>query len=93
MCCGNYKLRDRLTAHSLFIKMNLCKSPSVKKLIEQDYVDVAVFRKSEGWQPTHYFLGEEVLFESIDLTLSVEAIYHRVVNQDITEYLQAKAAQ
>ena len=69
--------------------------PSLKEfvLIEQDYVDVAVFRKSEGWQPTHYFLGEDVVFESIELSLPVETIYHRVVNQDMTEFLQAKAAK
>lgn len=68
--------------------------PSLEEfvLIEQDYVDVAVFRKSEGWQPTHYFLGDYVLFESIKLSLSVEVIYHRVVNQDMSEFLQAKAA-
>lgn len=69
--------------------------PSLEEfvLIEQDYVDVAVFRKSEGWQPTHYFLGDHAMFKSIDLCLSVEAIYHRVINQDMTEFLQAKMAQ
>lgn len=71
-------------------RLEYINMPSLEEfvLIEQDYVDVAVFRKSQGWQPTHYFLGEEVLFESIDFSLSVEAIYHRVQNQDMTEFLQ-----
>lgn len=59
-------------------------------LIEQDYVDVTVFRKSNRWLPTHYFLGEEVTFDSIELTLSVEEIYHRVVNEDMDEWLEGK---
>ncbi|MEY3881691.1 MAG: hypothetical protein RIQ94_2487, partial [Pseudomonadota bacterium] len=41
--------------------------PSLKEyvLIEQDFVDIQVFRRSEGWIPSHYFLGDEVTFESI----------------------------
>lgn len=62
-------------------------------IIEQDYVDVAVFRKSDNWQPTHYFLGEEVQFESIDLTLSVEEIYHRVQNEDMSLFMEGKKAE
>lgn len=56
-------------------------------IIEQDYVDVAVFRKSDQWRPTHYFLGDEIHFESIGLTLAVEEIYSRVNNEDMNEYL------
>ena len=56
-------------------------------IIEQDYVDVAVFRKSDQWRPTHYFLGDEIHFESIDLTLAVEEIYSRVNNEDMNEHL------
>ncbi|MFI3222677.1 MAG: Uma2 family endonuclease [Methylococcaceae bacterium] len=56
-------------------------------LIEQDCVDITVYRKSDGWHSVHYFLGETVYFESIDLTLSVEDIYHRVQNEDMVEFL------
>jgi Uma2 family endonuclease len=59
-------------------------------LIEQDFVDIQVFRRSEGWIPSHYFLGDEVTFESIGLTLSVEDIYHRVQNDDMVEFLANK---
>jgi Uma2 family endonuclease len=66
--------------------------PSLKEyvLIEQDFVDIQVFRRSEGWIPSHYFLGDEVTFESIGLTLSVEDIYHRVQNDDMVEFLANK---
>lgn len=56
-------------------------------VIEQDYVDVSVYRRSDQWRPTHYFLAEEITFESIELTLSVAEIYHRVENQDMQEWL------
>ena len=59
-------------------------------LIEQDYVDIAVFRKNQSWQPTHYFLGDTIEFESIGLSLAVETIYKRVENQDMTDFLQAQ---
>ena len=40
-------------------------------LIEQDFVDVEVCRRSEGWVSNHFFLGDEVTFESIGLCLQV----------------------
>ncbi len=69
--------------------------PSLQEyvIIEQDYVDVAVFRKSDSWQPTHYFLGEEVQFESIDLSLSVEEIYHRVQNEEMTQFIESRMTE
>jgi Uma2 family endonuclease len=58
-------------------------------LIEQDYVDVCVLRKRQHWQPCHYFLGDEVTFEAIDLTLPVVEIYNRVVNEDMAQWLKS----
>jgi len=60
-------------------------------LIQQDFVDIQVIRRSEGWLPKHYFLDDEITFESIGLTLSVEDIYHRVQNDDMVEFLNNKA--
>ncbi|MFT4926584.1 MAG: Uma2 family endonuclease, partial [Phenylobacterium sp.] len=57
-------------------------------LIEQDFVDIEVMKKSDGWKSSHYFLGDKVYFESIDLTLSVEEIYHRVHNDNMQAFLQ-----
>ncbi len=62
-------------------------------LIEQDIADVTVLRRREGWLPNHYFLGDDITFESIDLTLPVEDIYRRVNNQDVTAFLSGGAEQ
>jgi Uma2 family endonuclease len=69
--------------------------PSLKEyvLIQQDFVDIQVIRRNEGWIPKHYFLGDNITFESIDLTLSVEDIYHRVQNEDMQEFINNKAEQ
>lgn len=56
-------------------------------LIEQDIVDVEVCRRSEGWVSNHYFLGDDVPFESVDLTLSVAEIYARVDNEDMQVFM------
>ena len=66
--------------------------PSLKEyvLIEQDFVDITVYRKSDSWRSIHYFLEEQIYFESIDLTLSVEEIYHRVKNDDMVDFLEKK---
>lgn len=66
--------------------------PSLEEyvLIEQDFVDIEVMRKSDDWKSTHYFLGDKVHFQSIDLTLTVEEIYHRVQNDNMTAYLANK---
>ena len=62
-------------------------------LIEQDFVKVEVIRRSSGWLPAHYYLGDEVVFESIGLTLAVEDIYDRVQNEDVTDWLAKKARE
>lgn len=68
--------------------------PSLQEyvLIEQDIVDIEVVRRSEGWQSKHYFLGDELTFESIGLSLSVEDIYLRVHNEDMLQFLRKKEA-
>jgi Uma2 family endonuclease len=75
-------------------KMAIYKTiPSLQEyvLIEQDVVDVEVCRRSAGWVSEHYFLGDDITFESIDITLSCAAIYHRVNNEDMQAYLVAQA--
>ena len=69
--------------------------PSLQEyvLIEQDYAEIDVQRRSDNWQSAYYFLGDEITFESIDVTLSVEDIYQRVDNHDIQEFLKQKEQQ
>jgi len=62
-------------------------------LIEQDFVDVEVCRKSEGWVSNHYFMGDSVQFDAIGLTLTVEEIYARVDNDEVQAYLLEQQAQ
>ncbi len=59
-------------------------------LIEQDFVDVEVCRRSSGWVSNHYFLGDDVWFESLDFNLAVEEIYRWVENEDMMAFLQAR---
>jgi|WetSurSiteA1Bulk_404760.scaffolds.fasta_scaffold00099_10 Uma2 family endonuclease len=62
--------------------------PSLQEyvLIEQDIVDIEICRRSQGWQPEHYFMGDEITFAAIELTLSVNDIYERVVNEDVQAF-------
>ncbi len=57
-------------------------------LIEQDYIEIEICRRSANWFPARYYLGDEITFESIGLTLSVVEIYQRVENEEMLEYLQ-----
>lgn len=60
-------------------------------LIEQDKAEIQVCRKKDHWQPYYYYLGEEITFESIGVTISVEDIYYQVDAKDVLEYLQSKS--
>jgi hypothetical protein len=62
-------------------------------LIEQDIVDVEVCRRSQGWVSNHYFLGDEVFFECVNLTLSVADIYARVDNDDVRTFWLEQQSQ
>lgn len=62
-------------------------------LIQQDSAEIMVCRRNNSWAAEFFFLGDEVTFESIGLTISVETIYQRVKNQDVLDYLQQKAQQ
>lgn len=81
---------DKITKRQAYLQI-----PTLQEylLIEQDFVEVEVMRKSEHWQSAYYYLGDEVTLDSIGMTLSVEAIYDRVQNSDMAEWLAQKAEQ
>jgi Uma2 family endonuclease len=81
---------DRTSKRLAYINL-----PSLQEyvLIEQGFVNVEVLRKSSNWQGSHYVLGDDVHFESIDLTLSVADIYERVQNDDVSEFLQRSSGE
>lgn len=64
--------------------------PSLKEyvLIEQDIVDIEICRSNNHWQPEHYFMGDEITFEAIDLTVFVNDIYERVQNDDVQTFFE-----
>ncbi|MDD2863418.1 MAG: Uma2 family endonuclease [Methylococcales bacterium] len=59
-------------------------------LIEQDRVEITVFRKSDEWRPTYYYIDDEITFTSIDLTLPVLELYQRVENDDMRDFLKTR---
>lgn len=67
--------------------------PSLQEyvLIEQDFVDIEVSRRSNHWQPEHYYLGDQVYLAAVDLRLPVDAIYARVQNEDMQAFTQTAA--
>ena len=69
--------------------------PSLQEyvLIEQDHTEVEVMRRAQNWFPEHYFLGDEVNFEAIGLTVGVTELYHRVDNEDMRDFLQSLQQQ
>lgn len=60
-------------------------------IIEQDHAEIQVCRRKDHWQSYYYYLGEEIIFESIGVTVSVEDIYYQVETADVLEYLQSKS--
>jgi len=65
--------------------------PSLQEyvVIEQDVVDIEVCRRGNHWQPEHFYLGDEVHFAALDVRVPVLAVYERVENEDVMNYLRA----
>jgi Uma2 family endonuclease len=59
-------------------------------LIDQTIAEIDVFRKKEHWQSSYYYLGDEITFESLGVTVLVEDIYYQVNNDDVLAFLQEK---
>ena len=70
------------------------KIPSLEEyvLIEQDKGEIQVFRKKDQWQSFYYYLGDDITFASLGVTVPVEDIYYQVNNEDVLEFLQEKSA-
>lgn len=73
-------------------KVNYLNLPSLQEyiLVEQDKCEIEVFRKSQSWASTYYVLGDTIILGSIDVEISVEDIYERVQNDDMTSYRAQK---
>lgn len=62
-------------------------------IVEQDVVEVVIRRRTNNWIAEDFFLGDSITFESIGLTIAVEALYDRVDNEEMTEWLLHKARE
>ena len=61
-------------------RLEYINMPSVEEyvLVEQSNVKVMVLSRAQQWQPTFYYEGDDITFESIDLTLPVMELYEQV---------------
>ena len=68
--------------------------PSLQEyvLIEQDFVDIQVCRRNNHWQSEHFFLGDRLTLEAVELNLNVETVYAKVDNEDMRGYIAAQTA-
>lgn len=56
-------------------------------LIEQNSVKIEVQRRRKKWQTEKYFLGDEMTFESIGLTIAVVDLYDQIDNEEMQNWL------
>jgi Uma2 family endonuclease len=64
--------------------------PSLEEyaIIEQDICEIEIFRKKDNWQSTYYYLGDDIVFDSLQLTVAVVDLYYQVNNEDMRYYLE-----
>ncbi len=67
--------------------------PSLEEyvLIEQDKGEIEVFSRKDVWQPCFYYLGDDIVFHSLNVTVRVEDIYYQVDNEDVLAFLQSQS--
>jgi len=56
-------------------------------LVEQDFCEIEVFRRKDGWQSSFYYLGENITFDSLGLTVAVADVYYQVSNAEMQQFL------
>ena len=63
--------------------------PSLEEyaIIEQDFCEIEVFRRKDSWQSSFYYLGENITFDSIGLSVAVADVYYQVNNEDMQQFL------
>jgi len=66
--------------------------PSLEEyvLIEQDICEIQVFKKSEDWRCSFYFLSDVINFSSINVSISVEDIYYQIDNEEVVAFMEQK---
>lgn len=59
-------------------------------LVEQDKGEIQVFSRKDGWQSFYYYLGDQITFHSLDISMPVEVIYDQVDNEDVAAFLEQR---
>ncbi len=69
------------------------KIPSLEYyvLIEQDFCEIQILSRAAGFIPQYYYLGDEITFSALNVTIAVTDIYNRIDNEDTAAYIQALA--
>lgn len=62
-------------------------------LIEQDKGEIQVFSRNQHWQSSYYYLGDDITFSSLGITVSVAAIYEQVNNEDVLAFLEQQSIE
>lgn len=62
-------------------------------LVDQSSAKIEIQRRHTNWAIEKFFLGDTIRFASIGLTLTVEEIYDRVDNEEMSEWLIQKALE
>jgi Uma2 family endonuclease len=75
-------------------RLRCLQIPSLEEyvLIEQDKGEIQVFSKKDHWRSFYYYLGGEITFSSLEVTVRVEDIYYQVNNEDVLDFLREKSA-
>jgi len=70
------------------------KIPSLEYyvLIEQDFCEIQILSREAGFIPQYYYLGDEITFSALNVTITVTDIYDRIDNEDTAAYIQAQLA-
>jgi len=55
-------------------------------IIEQDFCEIAVLARADGFIPKYYYLGDQIEFPLVKVIISVNDIYDRIENEDQERY-------
>lgn len=68
------------------------KIPSLEYyiLIEQDFCEIQILSRAAGFIPQYYYLGDEINFPHLNVSISVTDIYDRIENEDTAAYIEAQ---
>ena len=61
-------------------------------LIEQDFCEVTLLSREQGFIPQSFYLGDTMPLPAINVEIKISELYQQVKNEDMTEWLQKQAS-